>query len=126
MVSRTNAKPMGSQAIADELRREIDDGQYPVGERLPSYRALVARFGVAVNTAQVAVQLLEKDGYVITESRRGAFVVERSARKPAEIRLRDLRRELGDLRTEIRQARDAVAGLERRVSGIVDRIDGGG
>jgi DNA-binding GntR family transcriptional regulator len=122
--ARTAAGKATSRGIADELRAEIDTGAYAAGERLPSYRALMARFGVALNTAQAAVQLLEKDGYVLTRDRRGAYVVEREERKPAEVELHELRRELGDLRQDIRSTRDAVTALEHRVTAIVDRLGG--
>lgn len=115
-----------SRGIADDLRAEIDAGVYSPGERVPSYRALMARYGVALNTAQAAVLLLEKDGYVLTRDRRGAYVVERDARKPAEVELHELRRELGDLRQDIRSTRDAVTALEHRVTAIVDRLGGRG
>lgn len=114
----------GSRSIADELRREIEAGAYAVGDRLPSYRVLMARFGVAVNTAQAAVQQLEQDGYVTTQDRRGAFVIDRPAKRSPDRKLRDLRRELTDLKGEIRQARDAVAEIEQRVAGIVERLSG--
>jgi DNA-binding GntR family transcriptional regulator len=114
----------GSRSIADELRADIETGAYAVGDRLPSYRALMARFGVAVNTAQAAVQLLEQDGYVTTQDRRGAFVIERPAKRSPDRKLRDLRRELTDLRGQVRQARDAVAQIEQRLAAMVERLGG--
>lgn len=121
---RADKRP-ASRRIADELRAEIESGGYAVGDRLPSYRDLMARYGVAVNTAQAAVRLLEQEGYAVTKDRSGSHVIERGTKAPAEVQLRELRRELGDLRDQIRDTGGVMSELEQRVTAIVDRLDSG-
>jgi len=72
-----------SARIANELRRLIEAGELPPGERLPSERVLAERYGAARNTARQAIRLLSEGGLVTAEHGRGVFVRER----PALIRL---------------------------------------
>ncbi|RPF29510.1 GntR family transcriptional regulator [Streptomyces sp. Ag109_G2-6] len=50
--------------IAEELRREILSGAYPVGARLPSESELAARFSASRGTVRQAVAGLAADGLV--------------------------------------------------------------
>lgn len=65
-----------SDRIAAELRESIDNGYYAPGQQLPSTRALMARYGVANQTIQNAIDVLRTEGLI--EGRRGAglFVLE--------------------------------------------------
>ncbi len=60
--------------IRDQLAEEIVKGAYGSGDQLPSERELAARFGVARMTIREALLLLEADGLVYREGRRGCFV----------------------------------------------------
>lgn len=63
--------------IAEELRREIDQGVYNPGDRLPSGSELMNRFGVARQTVQNAVDQLRAEGLVLSVAGRGWYVSER-------------------------------------------------
>jgi len=52
------------QRIAAELRRRIEAGELAPGARVPSTRALVKEFGVAMATATKALQVLQQDRLV--------------------------------------------------------------
>jgi AcrR family transcriptional regulator len=52
------------QVIAAELRRRIEAGELRPGDRVPSTRALVRDFGVAMATATKALQALQADRLV--------------------------------------------------------------
>ncbi|TDW91029.1 GntR family transcriptional regulator [Kribbella sp. VKM Ac-2566] len=52
------------QVIAAELRRRIEAGELLPGDRVPSTRALVRDFGVAMATATKALQVLQADQLV--------------------------------------------------------------
>lgn len=69
--------------IADDLRREINDGMLAPGEKLPSSRTLANRYKVTQNTATAAVKVLEAEGLVEIKDRSGARV----RQKPALLRL---------------------------------------
>ena len=48
--------------IADQLRQLIDDGEYPVGSRLPTERELAEQLGVSRPTVREALIALEVEG----------------------------------------------------------------
>ncbi|MER7964909.1 winged helix-turn-helix domain-containing protein [Streptomyces ardesiacus] len=67
-------KPVWPQ-VADELRRRIDAGQYPSGERFPAVVDLATEFDVAASTVQKAVAALRAEGRLRTVLGQGSFVV---------------------------------------------------
>ncbi|MFJ4988149.1 GntR family transcriptional regulator [Streptomyces sp. NPDC088732] len=50
--------------LADSLRREIGDGTYPPGSRLPSESTLSARFAASRNTVRNGLKLLVGEGLI--------------------------------------------------------------
>lgn len=62
------------QEIARELREQILRGDFRTEGRLPSERMLVQRFQVQRNTVRQALALLEQEGHISTEGKRGSFV----------------------------------------------------
>ncbi|GAA2607632.1 winged helix-turn-helix domain-containing protein [Actinomadura fulvescens] len=56
--------------IADELRRDIAAGRYPVGETLPSIAKLKERFDSAGATIERALAVLREEGLI--QSRQGS------------------------------------------------------
>jgi DNA-binding GntR family transcriptional regulator len=62
--------------IADDLRRDIAAGRYPVGETLPPARELAERYGVAGMTVTNAIAVLREEGLITTrQGARGATVI---------------------------------------------------
>ena len=59
--------------VIDQLRREIANGSYPLGGRLPPVRELAAQFGVSQPTIREAVRALQSLGDVKHGS--GVYVV---------------------------------------------------
>jgi len=66
--------------IAGDLRDRMSAGEYAPGDRLPSYRALTERYGVASETIRAALDDLRGEGLIASQSTRGTYVV----RKPTE------------------------------------------
>ncbi|MFI5701680.1 GntR family transcriptional regulator [Streptomyces xanthochromogenes] len=58
-----NKQPKYRQ-VADALRREIDNGTYPPGSRLPSESELSARFDASRNTVRNGLSLLVTQGLI--------------------------------------------------------------
>jgi DNA-binding GntR family transcriptional regulator len=105
-----------------ELRRRIVDAQYLPGERLTEER-LAADFGVSRNPVREALRVVEAEGFVEVQPRRGAVVATpdaatmrdmfavRAMLEPMAARLAAERAsdsELASLRTLLGQARDAT------------------
>jgi DNA-binding GntR family transcriptional regulator len=70
-----------------ELRRRIEEGEYPPGSMLPSESQLVREFAVGRTTVVRALQMLQHDGWIAREHGRGSFVkgrpgVERTSSRP--------------------------------------------
>ena len=63
------------ERIADRIRKEIIAGQFRPGERLTE-SAIAAWLGVSNNPVREAFQLLEREGLITKEPRRGAQVRE--------------------------------------------------
>ena len=57
-----------------EVRRRIENGDYPPGSLLPSESQLVREFAVGRTTVVRALQMLQQDGWITREHGRGSFV----------------------------------------------------
>lgn len=71
------------------LRQNIEEGTWPAGERLPSKRVLAEMHACSLNTVENALSLLEEEGYIRLEQRKGAFVLAcpRSVREEFQLEL---------------------------------------
>ncbi|GAB3121583.1 GntR family transcriptional regulator [Streptomyces calidiresistens] len=65
------------QRIADDLRRQIDEGLLPVGARIPSRSELKRVYGASDQTVDRAVRVLKAAGYAVGQFGRGVFVGDR-------------------------------------------------
>ncbi|GAA4529993.1 GntR family transcriptional regulator [Amycolatopsis samaneae] len=65
------------QRIVADLQRRITDGELRVGERVPSTRALVREWGVAMATASKALSALSQEGWIRTVPGSGSVVTDR-------------------------------------------------
>lgn len=59
-----------------QLREQIQRGQRPVGEKLPSKRKLAEQLKISVNTVDSAYSQLEAEGFIQSSPRRGFFVLD--------------------------------------------------
>ena len=71
--------PTPSRRIAADLRQAIRSGEYRPGHQLPSGSALMARYTVARQTVQNAIDVLRLEGLVVGRQGAGWFVRERPA-----------------------------------------------
>jgi GntR family transcriptional regulator len=67
--------------IADDLRRQIEDGTIPPGRRIPSTVEMEQEYNVARDTLRKATQVLKDEGLIESVRGMGLYVVDRS--KPA-------------------------------------------
>ena len=66
----------GLRNILTHLRRQLVDGDFKPGERLPTMRELAARYQVAGTTIQRCLQELTAAGFLSTHGRNGTRVVD--------------------------------------------------
>ncbi|MGH3814273.1 MAG: GntR family transcriptional regulator [Pseudonocardiaceae bacterium] len=81
--------------LADRLRRAVAEGEYQHGDRLPAVRTLAQEFGVATATAAKAVDVLRREGIVVSRPGLGTVVRDPAAAAAAptvQEQLDDLRR----------------------------------
>lgn len=63
--------------VAAILEREIREGKYPKGSRIPTESELVDRFEVARSTARRSISRLREQGLIVTVPQRGSYVAGR-------------------------------------------------
>jgi DNA-binding FadR family transcriptional regulator len=76
-----NSRARASGAIAtivEKIERNIEDGSWPPGHRLPTERELEFELGVARNTLRKGLKRLEDEGKIVRQVGRGSFVAETS------------------------------------------------
>ena len=61
--------------LYEQLRRDILQGVYPNGSKLPSKRLLAEESGVSVITAEHAYGILLDEGYIESRQRSGYFII---------------------------------------------------
>lgn len=74
--------------IASELRRNIQESVFKVGDRLPTETELSDRFGVNRHTLRRAMEVLRQEGIVRVERGRGMFVMSAPIAVPLGKRVR--------------------------------------
>ena len=74
-----------SQRLASEFRQKIELGEWAVGAKLPTTRALASTYRVSINTIQTAFRALEGDNLVERRPRIGGYVKSRH-RRPGPLR----------------------------------------
>lgn len=61
------------RAVAKELKAKVMRGEYKPGERFPRQHDLAAEYNVAFATLKKALDILEKDGFVVRRIGRGTY-----------------------------------------------------
>src|SRR3954447_16345448 len=80
-------RPLKFQALADELRRGILAGTWPLGSRLPTEEQLAGRTGVSLTTVRRALDELVAAGLVNRRQGAGSFVIASSEPGPRDRRV---------------------------------------
>jgi DNA-binding GntR family transcriptional regulator len=107
--------------MADDLRQAIRDGSLGPGDRLPSTRELMERYGVANMTVQNALRVLRDEGLIYGVPGRGSYVrseisaadpaAEGEAHSPEYVAIL---RQLDEVTDELQRIADRVTQLEQR------------
>jgi GntR family transcriptional regulator len=98
------------EQIADDLRRQVKDGQIQVGTRLPSQRELAERYEVATGTLRAALDVLADEGLISRGSTRGTFVL----KMPGD----------ADASPEYQRITEQIAELTDRLTAVEEELRG--
>lgn len=110
-----------SRRVAAVLEAQIEAGKYPPGTQLPPYRQIAADNGIATNTAQAAVRVLQAKGYVTIKPSSGAYVRDRSEVSPGEM-AEQLRAALTEARDQIHRSGLDLAETEQVLTTLLDAL----
>ena len=80
--SKPKRRTYAYRVVADSLLREIERGDYAVGDQLPTERSLESRFKVSRIVIRQAMGLLESEQIIRREPGRGTFVTDRGTADP--------------------------------------------
>lgn len=87
------------QQIRNQIVLGIAEGKLPVGQKLPTIRALSEECGINMMTVSKAYQLLKQEGYIHTDRRSGATICQQQNHTgPRQETIDGLRLRLGELR----------------------------
>jgi GntR family transcriptional regulator len=112
IVIELDAATPAYEQIREQLAGYILTGALPLGDHLPTVRALAADLGVAINTVGKAYQALELDGLVHSRRRTGTVVVYKGA-SPDLSAIRDIAELLVDRSAAIGLGDETVIALVR-------------
>lgn len=106
--------------VVDELKREISQGRWAVGDRIPSEAELTASLGVSRPSVREAVRSLVQLGLLETRQGDGTYVV---ATDPTQVALRRALRSADSIEViRVRQALDALAAREAATARTPDDL----
>jgi DNA-binding transcriptional regulator YhcF (GntR family) len=92
--------------VADDLRRRISEGEFPVGGRIPAVYDLKAEYGVAANTVRAGLAILREEGLLRINQGEPTIVVKTPDVNKATL-LEKLRRIEADVADAIRMLEDS-------------------
>lgn len=69
--------------IRNQIVKGISDGTLEKGEQLPTVRALAQEIGINAMTVNKAYQTLKREGYIFTDRRNGAKVMQSFSQEKA-------------------------------------------
>jgi GntR family transcriptional repressor for pyruvate dehydrogenase complex len=124
---RRLSAPRIAEIVADELRRQIIDGELADGDLLPRQEVLVEQFNVSLVSLREALRILETEGLVsVRRGNRGGAIVHAPAKTSAAYMLGLLLQSesvvVADLGTAILELEPACAALAAQRADRADTI----
>jgi GntR family transcriptional regulator, transcriptional repressor for pyruvate dehydrogenase complex len=124
---RRLTSPRIAETVADELRRQIVDGDLADGDLLPPQAVLVERFNVSLVSLREALRILETEGLVsVRRGNQGGAVVHAPTKASAAYMLGLVLQSehvlLGDLGTALRDLEPTCAALAAQRADRVETI----
>jgi len=99
--------------IADDLRRRLAAGEFPIGSALPGISALQEEYKVdGLNTIRQAQGILRDEGLIAPEQGRGTYVLALPSSEDGDLALRQA---VDDLKDALDSAQTALARVMRHL-----------
>jgi DNA-binding GntR family transcriptional regulator len=108
--------------IATEIRSRISNGDLQAGDLVPSVRALMRDYGVAIATAQRALSTLRAEGYIRPERGVGSIVTTEDERGRAANDRVDKARRTGKVYPTGQYAKITEAVLDKASEQVADAL----
>lgn len=99
-----------SVQVAEAIKRDIEDGKYQPGDRVPSVPELAKTFDVARQTVANAFKLLQDQGYLVSRVGSGTFVRTDFGEVATEPTLPELARSVSEIQERLKQVDDTASG----------------
>jgi DNA-binding GntR family transcriptional regulator len=114
-----DARRSGYQEIADDLRRKISAGVYPVDSALPSTTQLMGEYSVSSTVIQRAVRELKHEGIAIGQPGKAVYVSQEPKPATPSAEYAEVMRQIAALRetfeTTAASLNDRLSALENAV-----------
>ncbi|RAY15212.1 GntR family transcriptional regulator [Actinomadura craniellae] len=107
--------------IADDLRRDIAAGRYPIGEKLPAVGELAERYGVASMTVGNAMAVLRDEGLITTKQGARSTVIAVPDAQNAEAAPAERSEEFEVLFSQLQEIRGQLRQLGSRLDELDER-----
>src|SRR5699024_5528518 len=70
--------------IATDLEKEIEEGKFKPGDKLPSERKLAEKYSISRNVVRQALTILREKGLIVIKPGKGSYVISYSENKLTE------------------------------------------
>ncbi|MFF7138934.1 winged helix-turn-helix domain-containing protein [Streptomyces sp. NPDC008196] len=98
--------------VADDLRRRIASGVLKPGQRLDGNAKMAERYGVAAMTIRSALDVLRREGLIVSQQGRGTFVATDADGSDSAEEMID---ELGEIKAALELINSRLDRLEEQV-----------
>ncbi|MFI1510112.1 GntR family transcriptional regulator [Streptomyces sp. NPDC020597] len=103
------------EQVADDLRRRIASGGLKAGQRLDGNAKMAERYGVAAMTIRHALDVLRREGLIVSQQGRGTFVASDPADSGASVPSGGMTDELGEIKAALDLINSRLDRLEDQV-----------
>jgi GntR family transcriptional regulator len=104
------------EQVADDLRKKIASGALKAGQRLDGNAKMADRYGVAAMTIRHALDVLRREGLIVSQQGRGTFVATDSEGGPDSVEEPDgMVNELSEIKAALELINSRLDRLEDRV-----------
>ncbi|PBC97815.1 regulatory GntR family protein [Streptomyces sp. Ag82_O1-15] len=103
------------EQVADDLRQKIASGALKAGQRLDGNAKMAERYGVAAMTIRHALDILRKEGLIVSQQGRGTFVASDTESAESAEQADQMISELGEIKTALNLINSRLDRLEERV-----------